>query len=130
MIDEPEWRLKFRRELDQAEQARKAGKEGMARVCARRAAAAAVRAFYAGRKQASAQRSGLAALRSLAVDPTVDKEVRSLANHFSLTINFEHELPPGVDLLADALALKKALFRGAGENEIRAATSHPEEQTG
>ncbi len=98
----------------------------MARVCARRAAAILVRKFYSRHRKETAHRSGIAAVRSLASDPEVSEEVRRVASHFLLTINFEHDLPPGVDLLADALALERALFGDVGTNENRAATSRPE----
>ncbi len=119
------WRSKFLQELVQAERAREAGNEGMARVCARRAAAVLVREYYSSQGLAIAKRSGLAALRHLAVDQDVDAGIRELASHFTMAINLDHELPPGIDLLVEVQLLDKALFGDPGEHETRAATRHP-----
>lgn len=104
-----EWILIFTAELDRAEQARHSGNEGMARVCARRAAGAAVSAYLRGIGIPSPGKSAYDHLRYLASLPETDVLVRELANHFIIHITPEHELPVQADLIADARRLAEIL---------------------
>lgn len=90
--------------------ARAVGNEGMARVCARRAAGVVVRAYYAARGRDLPGTSVLNHLRALGSAPDEPESVREVARHFSLRITPEHELPEDVDLVADVRWLARALF--------------------
>jgi hypothetical protein len=103
------WKSEFDREIQRAEQARASGNEGMARVCARRAAGVAAKAYLEQQGRAAAG-SVLNVLQSLRDAPTEPEAVRAAAGHFLLRITPEHVLPEDVDLLADVRWLVSALF--------------------
>ena len=86
------------RELALAEQARQAGNEGRARVCARRAAGWAVTAG-AG---TSAARTAYWQLQRIAQDSAQPAHIRSAATHLTLRITTSHQLPGEADALSDA----------------------------
>jgi hypothetical protein len=87
-------RKRIEAELTRAEQARAEGKEGMARVCARRAAGWAA----AGEKSGSA----VDRLRSLAADDSAPAEVRQAAARLTARLSPDHTLPFEQDPLDDA----------------------------
>lgn len=105
--------MQFDKELDRARNARSHGNEGMARVCARRAAGVVVRAYYAARGRSLPGASVLNHLRALYEAADEPEAVREVARHFSLRITPEHELPEDVDLIADVEWLARALFPGS-----------------
>ncbi len=95
-------------ELERAEQARAAGLEGRARVCARRAAGWAIRAYYQRRAGAEAAGWGgdaLAQLKRLSADADVPDGPRQAARRLTTVVDFAHELPFAEDPLADARSL-------------------------
>lgn len=105
-----DWQREFEHEYTRGAAARAAGNEGMARVCARRAAGVVVRAYYLQKGWALSGKNVLNHLRDLAGSDTEPAAVREAAGHFYLRITPEHVLPEDVDLLADARWLKEALF--------------------
>lgn len=95
-------------ELAAAQQARAAGQEGRARVCARRAAGLALRAYYQRRPAAGAAAWGgdaLAQLHRLRADADAPAAVRAMAERLTTVVDFDHQLPFAEDPLADAAAL-------------------------
>ncbi len=89
------------RELALAEQARQAGNEGRARVCARRAAGWAV-AAGAG---ATSLPGAFVQLQRLAEDTTQPAHIRSAAALLTLRITTDHQLPGNADPLRAARSI-------------------------
>lgn len=106
------WKMRFKKEMQRAETARAEGNEGMARVCARRAAGIVAKEYFK-RREIGLPRSTIATLQSLKVLsqlPDVPEEVREVAAHFTVNITPDHVLPGDVDLLAEVLWLEERLL--------------------
>lgn len=88
-------------ELDQAKSARQAGKEGRARVCARRAAGWAVVVY---RRRLGEDVKDEHVLRNLAwlQAKNTDEQVRLASIRLSTRVKPDHQLPHDEDPLADA----------------------------
>lgn len=97
-------------ELARGEAARREGLEGRARVCARRAAGAAVRAYLEARGLLDPRLTSaydlIAYLRDL---PGTGAEVRQVAERLLTQVNPSFDLPLEADLLADAHWLAQTL---------------------
>jgi len=104
------WRIKFEAEIRQAESARTAGNEGMARVCARRAAGHILREYYARRGLPRNGPSAYDQILALEQLPDVPEQVREVARHFLVRITPEHSLPVEADLIAEARWLAETLL--------------------
>ncbi|HNB52342.1 MAG TPA: hypothetical protein PK530_10385 [Anaerolineales bacterium] len=104
------WKDQFTTELQRGLQARSEGNEGMARVCARRAAGEVVREYYQRQQLVLDKPSALHALRTLAQAKHVSPRIREIAAHFVWQITLEHTLPGDVDLLAEVQWLAEALL--------------------
>lgn len=90
------------RELQRALEARAAGNEGMARVCARRAAGKAL-GVYAQRHSASAWGpSAFDRLKLIQGEPAVPEPVRAAAARLTARITEDHVLPHSEDPIDDA----------------------------
>jgi hypothetical protein len=105
-----EWLPKYQRELARGHQARLEGNEGMARVCARRAAGEVVREYFRRENLLLPDPSALNLLRNLGRSEQVSPRVRDVAAHFVWQITTDHVLPGDVDLLAEVQWLKKELL--------------------
>jgi hypothetical protein len=97
--------LDIKTELENAERARRAGNEGRARVCARRAAGIAARNFLARHALRLPDSSAYTALQALAEFPGLDSELRIAALHLVTRVTGEFTLPVDADLIADARLL-------------------------
>lgn len=95
------WLIEIHRELDKGEFARAMGNEGMARVCARRAAAIALGEYF--------HRSGLTGFGSSVYErinlykslaTSTDRAVE-IADHLLLRVNEDHNLPIEIDLIEE-----------------------------
>lgn len=104
------WKTKFEAELKQAEAARASGNEGMARVCARRAAGHVLSEYYTRRGLPFFGPSAYDHLKSLVELPDVSERVREVAGHFLVRITTEHILPIEADLIAEARWLADTLL--------------------
>ena len=91
-------RARIEAELAYARAARKQGKEGRARVCARRAAGWAIAAYYPN----TGQRGAYLFLRWLASNREVSEKLRSAAGRLTEQITEDHKLPHSEDPLKDA----------------------------
>jgi hypothetical protein len=111
----PTWQIKFREELDRAETVLRQGNEGMARVCARRAAGILIGQYIQENDLPQAGPSAYDRLKYLASQPDLPSKVREVAEHFLVRITPEHDLPVEADLIAEARWLKRQLF-GPGED--------------
>ena len=120
MMSSNDWRDKTDRELAQARRARKMGNEGMARVCARRAAGHIIAEYYRriGNPPGSQDAGALKLIRRLSSDATASEQIRQVAGYFALNVTEEHTLPGEVDLLTEIIWLMEALL-GEAENEKR-----------
>lgn len=98
-----------------ARAARERGNEGQARVCARRAAGAVIRAYYRQQGLEFSNPSAYDLLNRLAADSSLPETARRTASLLTLRVNEEFKLPAGIDLLEEAASLTRALFPEASE---------------
>src|SRR5512140_3602092 len=89
-------------ELDKAPQARARGNEGQARVCARRPAGTAARAYFERLGKPILSSSAYDLLKAIAEDQAISAHLRESAVYLTLRVDEQFKLPPGVDLLAEA----------------------------
>jgi hypothetical protein len=101
-------------ELAQAHKAREAGHEGRARVCARRAAALAIREWYRRRLGAGWHGDAMKQLQRLQADALAPENVREAARRLTTRVDFDHTLPFESDLIADARLIISSLTKEAG----------------
>ena len=97
--------LDIEAELQNAERARLAGNEGLARVCARRAAGIAARVFLTRHAHRLRDRSAYTALQALAEFPGLAPDLRAATLHLVTRVTEEFTLPMDADLIADARKL-------------------------
>ncbi len=102
--------LEIAQELERARRARESGNEGQARVCARRAAGLAIRAYYAHRGRLPSTSNAYDLLRLLAEDTQVSAETRARALRLTLRVTPEFKLPIEADLIQDAEELARSLL--------------------
>jgi len=93
---------KINRELSLGESARQEGNEGMARVCARRAAGLAAQACLAEWGIDVHKINGLNALQILSQSSDFPTAIRQSAGLLTMRVTPEHQLPVEVDLLQEA----------------------------
>ena len=96
-------------ELQAAEAARAEGNEGKARVCARRAAGYAIRAYYRQSKGSGWTGSALQQLKTLRDDHAQPESLRAAAQRLTTQVNHDHAMPFEEDVLGDARLLVAAL---------------------
>lgn len=104
------WKSDYENEIKQAFLARAKGNEGMARVCARRAAGIVIGEYLSRRgykKLATSAYDCLTLFNSL---PDIDEQVKVLANHFLLKISRERKFPVEIDLIGEAQWMMKNLL--------------------
>lgn len=106
-----DWMPEIEVELERARQARARGNEGQARVCARRAAGIAARAYFTRRGEKIRTPSAYDLLNRLAQDVSLSSELRQSANYLTLRVNAEFRLPIDVDLIAEARKLCDQLLQ-------------------
>lgn len=111
MNDLPEWQHLFENEIQQAQAARTAGNEGMARVCARRAAGIVIGEYLKRQGDKFSNPSAYERLRYLLSQPDITPQVRDIAAHFLVRVTPNHTLPIDADLIADAHWLQKLLIQ-------------------
>ena len=110
MTSNDDWKTTFEVEIERAEEARRSGNEGMARVCARRAAGALVGAYFVRSGIHLDSVSAYDRLRFLCEQPTISPQVGESVNLFLNRVSFEHTLPGEVDLIAEARCLRRELM--------------------
>jgi hypothetical protein len=99
-----EVKSKIKAEFDKAEYSRSQGYEGRARVCARRAAGIAIRDYLRRNQLVSPEVSlNVNELLSYLIKQSIDlPEIQLIASHLMARVDEEFQLPPDIDLLADA----------------------------
>ncbi|MBN1148764.1 MAG: hypothetical protein JXA78_16000 [Anaerolineales bacterium] len=111
MDETTEWESEYNAEIQQAEAARSAGNEGMARVCARRAAGAVIGEYMLRRGLPNPGSGAYDRIRCLTDLPDAPAEARQVAAHLLLRVTPEYRLPIEADLIAEARWLKETLLR-------------------
>jgi hypothetical protein len=104
------WKNNTKAELALAVEARKAGNEGRARVCARRAAGYVIGEYLQREGIDISSESALDRLRYLDSDPNAPAIARKMANHFLVHLTPEHKLPIDADLIAEVELLARDLL--------------------
>lgn len=89
-------------ELENAHRARAAGNEGRARVCARRAAGLAIRAYYQRLDGPQWTGDAMKQLTRLQNDPVLPDALRAMAARLTTVVDHDHKLPFAEDPLEDA----------------------------
>lgn len=92
-------------ELETALQARREGREGRARVCARRAAGLAARAYLARQGYSMDRISAFDALQQLRGHAGLPEAAETLLEHLTRRVDSQFSLPLELDLLEDARQL-------------------------
>ncbi len=92
-------------ELEQAQRARAQGKEGQARVCARRAAGLAIKDYLTRKGIRSVSASALDLLNAIKEEPLLPADLKLVAEHLTLRVTEEFKLPIDVDLIAESRQL-------------------------
>ena len=95
-------KLQIKEELLLAKQSRLEGNEGRARVCARRAAGAAVKEHLVKKGTAQKQENAIQSLLILAQKETLPVRVQEAVDWLVQRVNQDHNLPPEVDLIHEA----------------------------
>jgi hypothetical protein len=96
-------------EIDHALAARENGLEGRARVCSRRAAGYAIRAYLETRGVDTPDISALALIRQLDSLKGVSSQVKTVTEHLLMRVDEDFTLPVQADLIAEALWLAEYL---------------------
>ena len=102
---------KIDQELENAQLARQKGNEGMARVCARRAAGIAVRYYFIQTTKLDPKESPFEILRSFSELPNIPSEINKLTKNLTMQVSKSFELPDGIDLIDDANKLCNYLLK-------------------
>jgi hypothetical protein len=92
-------------EFNRAEEARNKGNEGMARVCARRAAGIAIRDYFTRLGTPSPSTSAYDLLNRLHDDPRLPLELKLAVDHLTVRVTEDFKLPIDADLITEARLL-------------------------
>jgi hypothetical protein len=95
-------RLQVQQELLLAKQSRREGNEGRARVCARRAAGAAVQLYLDEKGLLDKQENAIQALETLRQMKGLPVQVMQAVDWLLKRVNIDYNLPPEVDLIQEA----------------------------
>jgi hypothetical protein len=110
MILKGTWKVDYTREVERAKTARAEGNEGMARVCARRAAGIVIGEYLNRRGLAEVDNSAYKRLFKFVGLTEVDDRFKQVCNHFLMKVNPEHKLPGEADLIGEVTWLEQALL--------------------
>ncbi len=95
-------KLQIKEELLLAKQSRQEGNEGRARVCARRAAGAAVKEYFAKKGINQKQENAIQSLLIFGQMEPLPDRVQAALNSLVQRVNLDHEMPADVDLIQEA----------------------------
>lgn len=96
------------KEIEMARQARLQGLEGRSRVCARRAAAIAIRPFLSARG-VTPPLNAIECIEWLARQADLPPRLKEITGHLLMRVDTNYHLPAEVDLIAETLELIKKL---------------------
>lgn len=100
----------YQKELSHAINARVKGNEGMARVCARRAASIIIGEYLHRHGYTHLYNSIFDRLEIFNTLPGLSSNQKKVANHFLLKVDLDHRLPGDVDLVSDVQWLADSLL--------------------
>jgi hypothetical protein len=103
------WKSQFDHELENALAARYRGNEGMARVCARRAAGALIGHYLVQKGHAADKRSAYQTIKIFTGLPDVPNELKHSAALLLVKVTSERTLPVDVDLIAEVIRLAEKI---------------------
>jgi hypothetical protein len=104
------WKEKYQVEIEHALAARLKGNEGMARVCARRAAGIIIGEYLTRLGSINLSNSIVDRISFFISLPGIDHQIRDIASHFLIKVKHDHRFPVEVDLLSEAQWLGKSLL--------------------
>jgi hypothetical protein len=110
VISGQSWKEGFNKEIERAIQARSEGNEGMARVCARRAAGIVVGEYLHQRGVVGFTNSAYDRITLFNTLPNVSDKCKEVCRHFLMKVNQDHHLPGNADLVQDVYWLKEQLL--------------------
>ncbi|NOT04794.1 MAG: hypothetical protein HOP27_09375 [Anaerolineales bacterium] len=97
--------LALQQEFSKAQQARISKNEGQARVCARRAAGIAIRDYLTRNGTRVPSMSAYDLLNLLKEDPLIPADLKLIADHLTVRVTEEFNLPFDADLIAESRIL-------------------------
>ena len=107
---EPKCEAEYQKEIEHAILARSNGNEGMARVCARRAAGVVIGEYLNRCGYSNLTHSAYARLSIFMNLPNANQKNKEIASHLLLKVNKDHLLPVEADLLNEVMWLKESLL--------------------
>lgn len=102
-------RLQIEAELSRGEAARSNGNEGMARVCARRAAGILVRDYLAKRHVQPPSSAAYDLLKFVRDMTGIPADIQQVLDHLIARVDSEHNLPDSIDLIQETRWLVQVL---------------------
>ena len=109
------WKVEYKKEIERAILARSDGNEGMARVCARRAAGIIIGEYLNQLGYTGLNNSAYDRLSFFTTLPEVDENYKAIARHFLIKVNLDHNLPMKADLISEAIWLKENLIKNEND---------------
>ena len=110
MFENGSWEIAYQGEIELAEQARSSGNEGMARVCARRAAGIIIGEYFARSGIQERNRNAYERIAQLRGTPGIPKDVQEIVDHLLQRVNSDHNLPFEADLILETRQLAEKLL--------------------
>ena len=110
MISKTDWQAEYKQEIEHALMARSTKNEGMARVCARRAAGIVIGEYLIRQGFSGLKNSAYDRLTLFARLEEVDERCKEVAGHFLLKVGQDHRLGENIDLIQDIIWLKGKLL--------------------
>jgi hypothetical protein len=110
VISKTDWQAEYNQEIEHALLARSARNEGMARVCARRAAGIVIGEYLIRQGFSGLNNSAYDRLTLFASLEDVDEKCKEIAGHFLLKVDQDHQLGENIDLIQDIIWLKGKLL--------------------
>jgi hypothetical protein len=101
---------RLEKEMHAAGEARRAGNEGKARVCARRAAAILLDEYFRRNGIVPAETSVIGRLNLFRSLQAISPKAAEIAGHLLLQVDSQRQLPVDIDLIAETRELKGILF--------------------
>ncbi len=100
-----DFNTQLRNEFEKARQARINKNEGQARVCARRAAGIAIRAYLTRKGKQVPNMSAYDLLNLLKEDASLPPNLQLIVDHLTVRVTEEFDLPIEADLIAESRVL-------------------------
>ena len=105
-------RLQIKEEILLAKQSRQEGNEGRARVCARRAAGAAVQKYLIKKGISQKQENAIQSLLIFKQSESLPVGVQEAVNWLVERVNEDHNLPSEIDLIHEAGVVIQYIEKG------------------